>query len=205
MSTCPSHAAPIANRLYEHLRALWNWAVDQEYIAVSPFPRREKGRKDKLQHQETPRDRAIPINIKPVVREILTRRQTGTTKGPKPTMFTFEPDHYVFGNAAGGRIDDFKTAWESAVLRSHGHRVERTRGRLSTANRAKLAEIDLNFHDLRHECASRLYFDEGWTLDDVSILLGHSDVKTTERYIGADKKKRLHELVEKRALTLVRG
>jgi hypothetical protein len=28
-------------------------------------------------------------------------------------------------------------------------------------------------------------------------------VKTTERYVGADKKKRLHELVAKRELTLV--
>ena len=74
----------------------------------------------------------------------------------------------------------------------------------SVGNRAKLAEIDLNFHDLRHECASRLYFDEGWTIYDVSILLGDADVKTTERYIGADRKKRLQELVAKRALTLVK-
>ena len=152
------------------------------------------------------RDRAIPINIKPIVREILTRRQTGTTKGPNPQTFTFEPDHFVFGNEAGGQKTTVDTAWEAAVLRSHGVKVERTpKGGLSASCRAKLGEIDLNFHDLRHECASRLYFDEGWTLYDVSILLGHADVKTTERYIGADKKKRLHELVAKRELTLVRA
>jgi integrase len=92
------------------------------------------------------------------------------------------------------------------IRRAPGTRrqVERTRGRLSAENRAKLAEIDLNFHDLRHECASRLYFDDGWTLYDVSLLLGHADVGTTERYIGADKKKRLQELVSRRALTLVK-
>ena len=57
-------------------------------------------------------------------------------------------------------------------------KVERTRGKLSAENRAKPAEIDLNFHDLQPECAGRLYFDEGWTIYDVSILLGHADVKT---------------------------
>ena len=62
----------------------------------------------------------------------------------------------------------------------------------------------LDFHDLRRECASRLYFDEGWTIYDVSRLLGHADVKTTERYIGADEKKRFHQLLAKRALTLVK-
>jgi integrase len=150
------------------------------------------------------RDRAIPISIKPVVREILTRRQTGTTQGPNPQTFTFGPDHFVFGNKAGRRITSIKTAWESAVLRGHGEKVERTRGRLSAENRAKLTEIDLNFHDLRHECASRLYFDEGWTICGVSLLLGHADAKTTARYIGADQKNRLHDLVAKRALKLVK-
>jgi|RhiMethySRZTD1v2_1073278.scaffolds.fasta_scaffold253665_2 integrase len=89
-----------------------------------------------------------------------------------------------------------KPAGGSRALRPHGNRpcyagtgvkVERMRGRLSGGNRA-----------------SRLYFDEGWTIYDVSLLLGHADVKTTERYIGADQKKRLHELVAKRALTLVK-
>ena len=75
---------------------------------------------------------------------------------------------------------------------------------MSSACREKLAEIDLHFHDLRHECASRLYFDEGWTIYDVSILLGHADVKTTERYIGADRKQRLHDLVSRKPLKLVK-
>jgi hypothetical protein len=43
----------------------------------------------------------------------------------------------------------------------------------------------------------------GWTIYDVSLLLGHADVKTTKRYIGADQKKRLHELVAKRTLTVI--
>ncbi len=112
----------------------------------------------------------------------------------------------MFGDEAGQQIKSINTAWENTVLRAHGVKPERTRrgGSLTEACRAKLPEIELHFHDLRHECASRLYFDEGWTLYDVSLLLGHADVKTTERYIGADKKKRLHELVERRALKLVK-
>jgi integrase len=69
----------------------------------------------------------------------------------------------------------------------------------------RLAEIDLHVHDLRHECANRLYFDQGWTIYYVSILLRHADVKTAERYLGvADKKKRLHDLVARPILKVVR-
>jgi integrase len=67
-------------------------------------------------------DRTIPISLKPAIREILTRRQTGLTRGQNPVSFTFEPDHFVFGDEAGGRITSIKTAWESAVLRAHGVR-----------------------------------------------------------------------------------
>jgi hypothetical protein len=42
------------------------------------------------------------------------------------------------------------------------------------------------------------------TIHDVSLLLRHADVKTTERDINADSKKRLHDVVAKRALTLVK-
>src|SRR5947199_4954945 len=82
-------------------------------------------------------------------------------------------DHYVFGNEAGGRIKNVKTAWETAVLKAHGTKPERTRGKLSTACRAKLAEIDLNFHDLRHEAGSRK-LEAGWPLHAVSAWLGHT-------------------------------
>jgi hypothetical protein len=46
-----------------------------------------------------------------------------------------------------------------------------------------------------------------WTLGrsgPIARLGKHRDVRTTERYIGADRKKRLHELVAKRTLALVR-
>jgi len=42
------------------------------------------------------------------------------TEGPNPQRFKFGPDHYVFGDEAGGRIQDVKTAWENTVLKAHG-------------------------------------------------------------------------------------
>jgi integrase len=154
------------------------------------------------------RDRIVPITIKPELHEILKRRQEGTVEGPHGRQtFKFGPEHYVFGDEAGRQIKNIKTAWANCVLKAHGVEPERARrgGSLTAACLRRLAEIDLHIHDLRHECASRLYFDQGWTIYDVSILLGHADVKTTERYLGvADKKKRLHDLVARPMLKAVR-
>jgi integrase len=109
----------------------------------------------------------------------------------------------VFGNEAGDRVKNVKTAWETAVLRAHGVEVERTRGKLPTENRAKLAEIDLNFHDLRHEAGSRK-LEAGWPLHAVSVWLGHTKISTTEKYLNV-KTDYLHELNERVALTIVRA
>lgn len=38
------------------------------------------------------------------------------------------------------------------------------------------------FHDLRHTCAT-LRLEEGWSLEEVKDLLGHSTVRVTERYV----------------------
>lgn len=43
------------------------------------------------------------------------------------------------------------------------------------------AGIDVNFHDLRHSCAS-LLINMGVALDVIRDILGHTTVKTTERY-----------------------
>jgi integrase len=45
----------------------------------------------------------------------------------------------------------------------------------------KKAGIDANFHDLRHSCAS-LLINLGVPLEVVRDILGHTSVKTTERY-----------------------
>jgi integrase len=47
--------------------------------------------------------------------------------------------------------------------------------------RVKAGMPDVNFHDLRHSCAS-LLVNMGVPLDVVRDILGHTTVKTTERY-----------------------
>lgn len=253
-----------ANRLHDHLRSLWNWAIEQGYATASPFLRTRKG-KNRLKHAEFSRDRRLregedaallahanpllkdvivaaletgmrkgellslvwrqvrwlqkdlylpggktkarrdrKIPISPALREILTRRQYGMTLGPNPQEFKYGAEHYVFGNEAGQQIKDVKTAWENTVLKAHGTKPERARGgRLSAECRAKLAEIDLHEHDLRHEAGSRK-LEAGWPLHAVSAFLGHANITTTARYLNV-KDDYLQELTERQPLTLVRG
>jgi site-specific recombinase XerD len=47
-------------------------------------------------------------------------------------------------------------------------------------DRAKLREIDLHWHDLRHEGACRLLAD-GVDIRTVQLILGHADIKQTQR------------------------
>jgi hypothetical protein len=135
------------------------------------------------------------------LREVLVRRQKAHLKtlpeSPKSDADRLA-DLYVFGNEVGGRIKNVKTAWETAVLRAHGVKPERTRGKLSAENRAKLAEIDLNFHDLRHEAGSRK-LETGWPLHAVSAWLGHTKLETTAKYLNVTAQY-LHELDEPEAV-----
>lgn len=50
-------------------------------------------------------------------------------------------------------------------------------------DRQKLRDIDLHWHDLRHEGACRLLAD-GVNIRIVQLILGHSDIKTTQRYLN---------------------
>jgi integrase len=68
----------------------------------------------------------------------------------------------------------------------------------SAEKRAKLDEIDLHFHDLRHEAGSRK-LEAGWPLHAVSAFLGHASVTTTARYLNV-KDDYLQELIERNPL-----
>lgn len=88
----------------------------------------------------------------------------------------------MFGSEDGELIASFKTAWESLLLVANGHDTKRAKPG-ARVDRAKLREIDLHWHDLRHEGACRLLAD-GVDIRVVQLILGHSDIKTTQRYLN---------------------
>jgi integrase len=92
------------------------------------------------------------------------------------------PAAFAFGGPAGEYQGTLRTAWESIVLLAHGIEPTRTRAH-GRVNREKLAEIDLHWHDLRHEAACR-WWSRGLDLRAIQLLLGHADLKTTQRYLN---------------------
>ena len=50
-------------------------------------------------------------------------------------------------------------------------------------DREKLRQIDLHWHDLRHEGAWRLLAD-GVDAATIQLMLGHADIKQTQRYLN---------------------
>jgi len=56
-------------------------------------------------------------------------------------------------------------------------------GRVKDRDRDKLRQIDLHWHDLRHEGACRLLAD-GVDIRTIQLMLGHADIKQTQRYLN---------------------
>jgi len=52
------------------------------------------------------------------------------------------------------------------------------------SNRKALAQIDLHWHDLRHEALSRLA-DDGVPVHELQLLVGHANITATQRYMNA--------------------
>jgi integrase len=115
-------------------------------------------------------NRRIPFDPHGRLAPILKRRKT------------LGPQAYVFGSEDGGFVASLKTAWESLLLTANGHDTKRVKPG-ARVDRQKLHEIDLHWHDLRHEGACRLLAD-GVDIRVVQLILGHSDIKTTQRYLN---------------------
>jgi integrase len=95
-----------------------------------------------------------------------------------------DDDLPVFSNEAGEPLKTFKKAWVVAVLKAHGVDPHWRKGAykdLSTECQHRFRSINLHWHDLRHEYASRLV-EHGVPLAQVRDLLGHASILTTERY-----------------------
>jgi integrase len=130
-----------------------------------------------VRDSKTGTGRRVPISAR--ARAILDMRATS------PTASAWPADAYVFGDGIGQKVGAPDRAWKSAVLRSRGIVPERTATKALTAEaRAAYQRIDLTFHDLRHECGSRL-LEAGMPLHEVSRLLGHANIATTSRYLNA--------------------
>jgi hypothetical protein len=93
-------------------------------------------------------------------------------------------DAVVVSDEIGEPIGRFRTACVTAVLRAHGVKPEwkpYNWTALTPACQQAFKAINLHWHDLRHECASRLV-ERGVSLAQVRDLLGHASITTTERY-----------------------
>ena len=97
-----------------------------------------------------------------------------------------KPDEaLVFSNEVGEPLRLFHRTWQTLVLRAHGHTATwaarlNYQG-LSDESQDAFRRINLRWHALRHEYASRLV-EQGVPLAQVRDLLGHASITTTERY-----------------------
>jgi integrase len=83
---------------------------------------------------------------------------------------------------SGEFLKSFKTAWESLLLLANGHDTKRAKPG-ARVDRDKLRQIDLHWHDMRHEGACRLLAD-GVDIRTIQLMLGHADIKQTQRYLN---------------------
>ncbi len=122
--------------------------------------------------------RVLPIS--PRLAGVLYMARTDPAGDEYPT------DAFVFGDV-GQQVLNVKRAWTTAVLKSHGHEPKWERGcALTLASRAALKAIDLHFHDLRHEGASRM-LEAGWPLHHIQHMLGHASLEQTSTYLNVQK------------------
>ena len=82
------------------------------------------------------------------------------------------PEAYVVGKEFGDHQTDFRSPWLK-VLAGAG-----------ITDKAKGVDGDLHWHDLRHECGSRLA-ERGVPLHEIQYLMGHASLTTTQRYLNA--------------------
>ena len=92
----------------------------------------------------------------------------------------------MFGDEVGRRIGSIKTAWQLAVLACQRREAGVARGQAADHRvcRQRLREINLHFHDLRHEAAPA---PEGRPIHHVKEILGHANISTTDTYLNVTR------------------
>jgi len=124
------------------------------------------------------KSRVVPISTDRL-RDVLAWLRVDAEGQQKPD------DALVFSNEVGEPLRLFHRTWQTLVLRAHGHTVTwaarlNYQG-LSDDSQNAFRKINLRWHDLRHEYASRLV-EQGVPLAQVRDLLGHASTTATERY-----------------------
>lgn len=139
---------------------------------------------------KTRRHRDVPIStrLSALLSMSLTALEvqlTGPTSTPEQVRERERTiaEAFVFGDALGRRVGTIKKQFETAVLKAHGHRVRWAKGGLASECRAQLRDIDLHFHDLRHEAGSR-FLEQGWPIHHVQAMLGHANLSQTSTYLN---------------------
>ncbi len=70
----------------------------------------------------------------------------------------------------------------SLLLVAYGHETKRAKPG-ARVEREKLRQIDLHWHDFRHEGACRLLAD-GVDIRIIQLMLGHASIQQTQRYLN---------------------
>ena len=102
------------------------------------------------------------VNLSPVLLDIL--RNYITTYDPKPKIYLFESERTLTAYPVRTVQQIFGNAKVKAGIRK-----------------------EVGIHSLRHSFATHL-LDKGTDIKYIKELLGHFDIKTTERYLHVSKK-----------------
>jgi integrase len=115
-------------------------------------------------------NRRIPFDAEGRLAPILRRRAT------------LGPNAFVFGTESGEYQAQPQPAWDTLRLLAYGY--ERRRNKAGEVwNREQLRQIDLHWHDLRREGASRLLAD-GVDIRIIQLMLDHASLQQTQRYLN---------------------
>jgi integrase len=146
-------------------------------------------RREVIIRAENAKDR--DVRVLPISSRLLAVLEMAKTD---PAGHDYDKDDYVFGEL-GNKVENVKKIWATCVLKAHGHEPTWQKTALASESRARLKAIDLHFHDLRHEGASRL-LEAGWPLHHVQEMLGHASIEQTSVYLNVQRGG-LHESMRK--------